>query len=278
MTANVGGDTSAQAESSPAYSAEMSRSRIAELGALLGDATRAQLLTILQDGRASTVGELARASHVAMSTASEHLSRLHDAGLVQMHAQGRHRYYRLAGPDVAGLLEAMEVLPRPAAADGQAGPGAGQPWPAGRVALQPGSRTPAELRFARTCYDHLAGTLAVALHDLLITGDDDGRPELAPAAPAALAMLGVDESQPADSRRPRLRNCLDWSERKPHLAGATGAALLACLLERGWLVRRRTPRVVRLTRAGREALAVAFGPHPCWAPLAGQHSQHGLRS
>ncbi len=89
-------------------------------------------------------------------------------------------------------------------------------------------------------------------------------------------MLGVDDSKLARSgRRPRLRNCLDWSERKPHLAGATGAALLARLLDRGWLVRRRTPRAVRLTRAGREALAGAFGPHPCWAPPP---SQHGLRS
>jgi len=249
----------------------VSRSRIAELGALLGDATRAQLLTLLLDGRGSTVSELARASHVALSTASEHLARLHEAGLVRVHAQGRHRYYRLAGAEVAGLLEAMHALPLPAAA----GAAAGQPEALPRDALQPGSRTPAELRFARTCYDHLAGSLAVALHGLLIADDDDGTPELAPAAPAALAMLGVDDSKLAGGRRPRLRNCLDWSERKPHLAGATGAALLACLLERGWLVRRRTPRAVRLTRSGREALAGVFGPHPCWAPLPGQH---GLRS
>ena len=211
MAANVGADTSAQAESSPAYSAEMSRSRIAELGALLGDATRAQLLTILQDGRASTVGELARASHVAMSTASEHLSRLHDAGLVQMHAQGRHRYYRLAGPDVAGLLEAMEVLPRPAAADGQAGPGAGQPWPAGRVALQPGSRTPAELRFARTCYDHLAGRLGVALADTLVMRGhvalvQDGG-EVTESGFVFLSKLGVARQNPLFSHLRRRRAC-----------------------------------------------------------------------
>jgi DNA-binding transcriptional ArsR family regulator len=270
MFLNVGADASAQTEPWSAYSGQMSRSRTAELGALFGGATRAQLLDLLLDGRASTVGELARASHVAMSTASEHLSRLLDAGLVRVHAQGRHRYYRLAGPEVAGLLEAMEALPLPGAAAAQDDPGAGQPEAPARNALQPGSRTPAELRFARTCYDHLAGSLAVALHDLLVTGADDGAPELAPDAPAALALLGVDGNQPAGSRRPRLRNCLDWSERKPHLAGATGAALLACLLDRGWLVRRRTPRAVRLTRAGRDALAAAFGPHPCWAPLAGQ--------
>jgi DNA-binding transcriptional ArsR family regulator len=252
----------------------MTRSRIAELGALLGDPTRAQLLTLLLDGRAATVGELARASHVALSTASEHLARLHVAGLVEAQAQGRHRYYRLAGPQVAGLLETMQALPAPGSADTQAGRGARQPLAAGSDALQAASRTPSELRFARTCYDHLAGSLAVTLHDLLIT-DNDGLPELAPAAPAALTLLGVSDTRPAGSRRPRLRNCLDWSERRPHLAGAIGAALLASLLDRGWLVRRRTPRAVRLTRAGQQALAAAFGPHPCWAPMAGQH---GFRS
>ena len=250
----------------------MSRSRIAELGALLGNATRAQLLTLMLDGRGSTVGELARASHVALSTASEHLARLQSAGLVLVHAQGRHRYYRLAGPEVAGLLEAMDTLPVPGSTADAAGTGGPDSTSAGAL---PRSRTPAELRFARTCYDHLAGGLAVALHDLLIVGEDDGTPELAPTAPAALAMLGVDDSRPAGNRRPRLRSCLDWSERKPHLAGATGAALLSCLLERGWLVRRRTPRAVRLTTAGRDRLTAALGPHPCWAPLAGQHSLRG---
>jgi DNA-binding transcriptional ArsR family regulator len=272
MPANVGADASAQAELWPAYSGQMSRSRTAELGALFGDETRAQLLDLLLDGRARTVGELAGASHVAMSTASEHLGRLLEAGLVRVHAQGRHRYYRLAGPEVAGVLEAMAALPLPGATGAQDNPGAGQPAAPASTALQPGSRTPAELRFARTCYDHLAGSLAVAMHELLITGTADGAPELSADAPAALAMLGVDGSQPAGTRRPRLRSCLDWSERKPHLAGATGAALLASLLDRGWLVRRRTPRAVRLTRAGRDSLAAAFGPHPCWAPLVGQHS------
>jgi DNA-binding transcriptional ArsR family regulator len=274
MLANVGMNASAHAEPSSAYSRQVSRSRIAELGALLGDETRVQLLTLLLDGRASTVGELTRASHVALSTASGHLARLHDAGLVGVQPQGRHRYYRLAGPEVAGLLEAMQALPDPAAAGGPAGCDAGQPRAAGSDLLRAASVVPSELRFARTCYDHLAGTLAVALHDLLITGDD-GALALVPAAPAALALLGVSETRPAGSRRPRLRDCLDWSERRPHLAGALGAALLTSLLDRGWLVRRRTPRAVRLTRAGAGALATAFGPHPCWAPAAGQQ---GFRS
>ena len=186
----------------------MTGSRIAELGALLGDPTRAGLLSLMMDGRASTVGELARASHVALSTASEHLTRLSEAGLVVAEKQGRYRYYRLAGPQVAGLLETMDTLPL-ASQNGSVPP-------PGAVA----SRTPHELRFARSCYDHLAGELAVALHDRLIR-DDEGQLRLAPGAAEALGLLGVDpqEARPAGSRRPRLRNCLDWSERRPHLAG-----------------------------------------------------------
>jgi DNA-binding transcriptional ArsR family regulator len=236
----------------------MTGKRIAELGALLGDPTRAGLLSLMMDGRASTVGELARASHVALSTASEHLTRLSEAGLVVAEKQGRYRYYRLAGPQVAGLLETMDTL---LLASAPGGPVA----PAGPVA----SRTPHELRFARSCYDHLAGALAVALHDRLIR-DDEGQLRLAPGAAEALGLLGVDpqEARPAGSRRPRLRNCLDWSERRPHLAGATGAALLREMLDRRWVTRRSTSRALRLTRAGGEALTSAFGPDPCWQPAS----------
>ena len=166
----------------------MTGSRIAELGALLGDPTRAGLLSLMMDGRASTVGELARASHVALSTASEHLTRLHEGGLVQAEKQGRYRYYRLAGPQVAGLLETIDTLPL-ASQNGSVPP-------PGAVA----SRTPHELRFARSCYDHLAGELAVALHDRLIR-DDEGQLRLAPGAAEALGLLGVDpeEARPAGS-------------------------------------------------------------------------------
>jgi DNA-binding transcriptional ArsR family regulator len=236
----------------------MTGSRIAELGALLGDPTRAGLLSLMMDGRASTVGELARASRVALSTASEHLTRLSAAGLVVAGRQGRYRYYRLAGPQVAGLLETMDTLPL-ASQNG--------PVPAAGAVV---SRTPHELRFARSCYDHLAGSLAVALHDRLIT-DDEGQLRLAPGAAEALGRLGVDPGEAArtaGSRRPRLRNCLDWSERRPHLAGATGAALLSEMLGRRWVTRRRNPRALRLTQDGREALTSAFGPDPCWQPAS----------
>jgi DNA-binding transcriptional ArsR family regulator len=243
----------------------MTGSRIAELGALLGDPTRAGLLSLMMDGRASTVGELARASHVALSTASEHLTRLHAAGLVQSERQGRYRYYRIAGPQVAGLLETMDALPLPG---GEDGPGR-SPRPGEGLA----SRTPQELRFARSCYDHLAGTLAVALHDILVCDDGD-QPALAPGAAQALRGLGVDAAWPGprSSRRPQLLNCLDWSERRPHLAGATGAALLSEMLGRGWVTHRQTPRALRLTRTGREALTTALGPDPTWAPQPGTAS------
>jgi DNA-binding transcriptional ArsR family regulator len=204
MPAKVGANASAHAEPSPAYGRQVDRSRIAELGALLGDETRVQLLTLLLDARASTVGELARASHVALSTASEHLARLHGAGLVEVQAQGRHRYYRLAGPEVAGLLETMQALAGPGPAAALAGHGAGQPLAAGSDLLRAASRTPSELRFARTCYDHLAGRLAVVLHGALIT-DADGGPALAPGAPAALALLGVSDTGP---RAAAGRGCL----------------------------------------------------------------------
>ena len=135
--------------------------------------------------------------------------------------------------------------------------------PPGAVA----SRTPHELRFARSCYDHLAGALAVALHDRLIR-DDEGQLRLAPGAAEALGLLGVDpqEARPAGAGRPRLRNCLDWSERRPHLAGATGAALLSEMLDRRWVTRRSTPRALRLTRDGREALTGVFGRIPAGSP------------
>ena len=221
----------------------MTATAITQVGALLADATRASLLEVLMDGRARTGGELARSVGVAPSTASEHLSRLLDARFVAVEAQGRHRYFRLAGSDVAELLEAL-----------------GAREPAGdRVA----TGAPAELVHARSCYDHLAGRLAVRIHDRMVAagylGHAHDHPYLTDSGAELLAGLGVDLAAARDRRRPLVRDCLDWTERRHHLAGAAGAALFATLLERGWLARGSRPRSVRVTTAGQRGLADAFG-------------------
>lgn len=205
---------------------------IAQIGGVLADGTRAGMLAVLLDDRARTVTELARALGVAPSTASEHLAVLREAGLVTVVAQGRHRYHRLAGPEVARWLENVLNVPEP---------------------RRPPTRTPADLRFARTCYDHLAGALGVAVRERL--ADDDGR--LHPGSAGPLGALGLAE-QPA-------RACLDWSERRVHLAGPLASSLLGCLLERHWLVRRSTPRALRLTDSGRRGLTELWGADPVWS-------------
>lgn len=219
------------------------------MGALLGDRTRAGVLDALLDGRAHTVGELARHTGVSASTASEHLGRLLDGGLVAVEAQGRHRYYRLAGREVAELLESL-LLPAsllvPTA-------------PCAARAVRP----PAALAFARTCYDHLAGALAVSLHDhLLATGvlaADDRGLLLTDAGATAFSALDIDVDGLRGRSRPLLRTCLDWTERRHHLAGGLGAALLDALLERCWVVRQPGSRAVRLTLAGASGLSDHFG-------------------
>jgi DNA-binding transcriptional ArsR family regulator len=205
------------------------------MGSLVGDPTRAEMLGALLDGRAHTVGELARVARVATSTASEHLGRLLDGAIVAVEPQGRHRYYRLAGPDVAAVLEAILEL------------GAG-----GATSVPP-VRAPAALTFARTCYDHLAGTLGVAIHDRLAAAGGLG-PVVTPEGEAVLAGFGVRLDAVPAGTRPLVRTCLDWTERRHHLGGALGAALLDALVGRGWLVRRGPPRVLAVTGPGRTAL------------------------
>jgi DNA-binding transcriptional ArsR family regulator len=221
----------------------MAPSALAAVGSLVGDPTRAELLGALLDGRAHTVGELARHAGVAASTASEHLGRLLDGGLVAVAAQGRHRYYRLAGPEVAEVLEAMLAL------------GAGRaPIPV---------RAPSALAYARTCYDHLAGTVGVALHDgLARTGSlaPGGVPALTPEGEHLVSRLGVDAGALAGRTRPLMRTCLDWTERRSHVAGALGAALLTALLDRRWVVHRGPPRALAVTSTGRTALGELLGP------------------
>ena len=221
---------------------------MAEVAALLGDPGRANMLEALMDGRALTASELAAAAGVAPSTASGHLAKLVEARLLAPAAQGRHRYFRLASPEVARMLEAVMVV-------------------AGGAAVAPRRRaTPSiapALREARTCYDHLAGRLGVALADALaqrgavVLTPDGG--EVTPAGRAFLEGLGVDVAAHKGTRRALCRPCLDWSERRSHIAGALGAALLERTLELGWIRRAPDGRAVTVTPHGRLALGERFG-------------------
>ncbi len=202
---------------------------IASVAALLGDPARANILTALIDGRALTVSELARAAGVTIQTASGHLAKLADAHLLVGEKQGRHRYFRLSGPDVAQVLEALMGL--------------AQRTGAVRVRIGP---TDEALRSARICYDHLAGERGVAMLDSLrrrrlIAGDEDLA--LTSSGRDFFADFGIDVPSLERGRRPVCRACLDWSERRSHLGGALGAAILAQVMDRDWA--RRDGRTLR---------------------------------
>jgi DNA-binding transcriptional ArsR family regulator len=193
---------------------------IAPIAALIGDPARANMLSALMDGRALTVSELAQAAGVTLQTASGHLSKLEAAGLLTAERQGRHRYLRLSGPDVAQALEElMAVAQRTGAVRVRAGP------------------RDAALRVARVCYDHLAGETAVALIHSLTRQDlitDEATPAVTAAGRKFFAGLGIDTDALARGRRPICRRCLDWSERRSHLGGALGAELLDWILAQRW--------------------------------------------
>lgn len=223
----------------------------AEVAAVAGDPARAAMMHALLDGRALTASELARVAGVTPPTASGHLGRLVEAGLLAVARQGRHRYYRLASPAVARMMESiMEVA-------------AGR-TPAGRPAAGPRD---AALRKARTCYDHFAGELGVALADALVDRghveiDDDGA-ILNDSGLALLEAAGIDVA-PLIARRTRrsgrilCRPCLDWSERRPHLAGMVGAAICAHALDHGWVRRRDGTRAVAITPEGYQVFRETF--------------------
>jgi DNA-binding transcriptional ArsR family regulator len=212
---------------------------IASIAAVLGEPTRARMVQALHDGRALPAGELARRAGIRPSTASEHLALLVDRGLVAVEATGRHRYFRLASSEVAHAVEALSALApaRPARTLREATIGEA-------------------LAEARTCYDHLAGKLGVALTDGLLRHEAlielDGGFALGANADRWLDRLGIAE---LPMRRPSALRCLDWSERRPHVAGGLGAALLQRALEANWVVRLPASRAVRLTPAGRRAFA-----------------------
>ena len=229
-------------------------SAFAETAALVGDPARASMLAALLDGRALTAAELAHAAGVAALTASGHLARLTEIGLLAVERQGRHRYHRLASPAVAQILEGIMALA--AALDGAR---------AGRPAVV-GPRD-AALRRARTCYDHFAGELAVAMADRMaargqmVRSPDGGL--LTESGAGFLRGLGVD----VDAAMTRGARCggpvfcrpwLDWSERRPHIAGALGGAMCRAWFAQGWLRRREGTRAVAVTRAGELAFGRAF--------------------
>jgi len=228
----------------------LSTAALAETAALIGDPARAAMLTSLMDGRALTAAELARAAGITAQTASGHLARLTEAGLLAMERQGRHRYHRLGSAAVAQMLESvMSVAANPS------GPRARK--------VVTGPRQVA-LRQARTCFDHLAGVLAVAIADRMVArghvewGADGGR--LTDAGGAFLTDLDIDP-QPGGKRRGAVfcRPCLDWSERRPHIAGQVGAALCRACLDRDWVRRVEGSRALTISPAGRFALDHAFG-------------------
>jgi DNA-binding transcriptional ArsR family regulator len=217
---------------------------VAAVAAAIGDPSRARMLSTLMDGRARTATELAVVAGVAPSTASAHLARLLAQRLIACVAQGKHRYFTLAGWEVAAAVEALF---------GVAG--------ASTAAFTP--RTPSALRYARTCYDHAAGELAVSLHDRLFAlkwlarrGDAYA---ITSAGETQLSRWGIDCAAARVARRSTACACLDWSERRSHLGGALGAALLTAMLEKRWLRRELDSRELELTDRGRRGLAADFG-------------------
>ena len=219
---------------------------IATIAALLGDPARANMLTALSAGQALTAGELARVAGVTAQTASSHLSKLSAGGLVEGRKQGRHIYYALTGPDVAGVIEALSGLAART----------------GHTRVRTGPREPA-LRRARVCYDHLAGDLGVAMLDSLThRGMIVGSGEtllLTEKGEAFVTALGLDLPALTRLRRPLCKGCLDWSVRRSHLAGALGAALLERFYGLGWAAREPGGRIVSFSSRGLEAFREIFG-------------------
>ncbi len=216
----------------------------------MGDVARANILSCLMDGRALTASELAWHSGVSAQTASGHLAKLNEARLISMTKQGRHRYYRLASPEVAQAIEALMAV-------ASFGPKRHRPV---------GPKDEA-LRRARTCYDHLAGRLGIALADAL-TGQDylvlsDSAGVLTEKGQRFLCSFGIGLEEGGKSgRRGLCRTCLDWSERRPHLAGRLGAALCTRMFDLGWVERIKDSRALTITASGQRGLKEVFGIEP----------------
>jgi DNA-binding transcriptional ArsR family regulator len=241
----------------------MNTNQIAYIAGLVGEPARTAMLMALMDGRALTARELADAGHITAQTASRHLALLVEAGLLRLERQGRHRYHRLASADVARVLEGLMQLavqqPAPQAA-------------ARRVVVGPRD---AALRTARTCYDHIAGRLGIAITEHLLDegamafDGDAGGHVTAQAAPV-LQRLGIDTAAhvAGGGKRPHCRPCLDWSERRMHVAGRLGAMICSHCLAEGWLLRRADSRALEITPGGAVALRNWLG-HARWNAVAG---------
>jgi DNA-binding transcriptional ArsR family regulator len=220
--------------------------RLAEVAALVGDPARANILVALMGGRALTAGELVLATGVSPQTTSGHLGKLTDGRLIACVKQGRHRYYRIATPHVAEMLESIMAVAA-----------------AAPPRYRPPSKRDEAMRIARTCYDHFAGRLGVGITDALcalghVTLSDDGG-ELSESGVAFFEEFGVDLAAARTSRRIFCRPCLDWTERRPHLGGTVGAVLAKRCFDLEWLKRIRDSRALIITPAGARGLSDAFG-------------------
>jgi DNA-binding transcriptional ArsR family regulator len=222
---------------------------VSSIAAAIGEPARARMLYSLMDGHARTGIELAVVAGVTASTASVHLHRLTSAHLVKVLVQGKHRFYSLEGPNVASALEGLSVL-------------AG-----GSTKFVP--TTPSRLRSARTCYDHLAGTVGVLLHDRFkslgwlstVSKHGDNSYDVTALGTKAFEALGIDLQTTRVLRRRFASACLDWSERRPHLGGALGAAILKVALNKKWVVQDLDSRALGVTSLGRRELRTRFGVH-----------------
>jgi DNA-binding transcriptional ArsR family regulator len=225
-----------------------SETAVSKIAAAIGEPARARMLFCLMDGYARTSTELAVVADVSPSTASVHLGRLKAERLVRLLVQGKHRFYSLEGPHVASVLEGLTVL-------------------AGGAQTKFVPSTPTRLRAARTCYDHLAGTLGVSLHDRFtklrwlsaVSSGNGNTYELTRDGRKAFESLGIDVEATQALRRQFACGCLDWSERRFHLSGALGAAILKIALKRKWVVQDLDSRALGVTSLGRRELFTRFG-------------------
>ena len=237
----------------------MNTNQIAHIASLVGEPARTAMLLALMDGRALSANELAAAGNIGAATASRHLALLVEAGLLAMQRQGRHRYHRLASPEVARVLEGLAQMTQLAA----------QQTPLRRTVTGPRD---AAMRLARTCYDHIAGRLGVAITQHLLDHEaiafDGEAGHVTDRAAAVLTGLGVDASALSGSggKRPHCRPCLDWSERRAHVAGRLGALICSHCLDSGWLVRSNGSRALAVSPQGAVALRNGLG-HARWNAL-----------